>query len=256
MNPSASLHASRTDSSYIMIAGTTGATGWTGFRSSGSDWDIGCNSLGYLIYSRDASAYRFAIDKTSGNIGIGTLSPSASLHASRTDSSYIMIAETTGATGWTGFRSSGSDWDIGCNSLGYLIYSRDASAYRFVIDKTSGNIGIGTVNPTHKLSVNGTIRAKEIIVDTGWSDFVFENDYRLPSLSEVESFIAENKHLPGIPTEAEVKEKGVSVGNISSKLLQKIEELTLYVIDLKKENGFLKAQLTSIQAQLSNDPKQ
>lgn len=114
----------------------------------------------------------------------------------------------------------------------------------------SGNIGIGTTNPTYKLSVNGTIRAKEIIVDTGWSDFVFEDGYRLPPLSEVERFISKNRHLPEIPTEADVKEKGVTLGNISSKLLQKIEELTLYLIELKKENDHLKAQVATIQAHL------
>jgi len=119
------------------------------------------------------------------------------------------------------------------------------------IDKSSGNVGIGTTNPSYKLAVNGTIRAKEIMVDTGWSDFVFEENYRLPPLNEVEHFISKNKHLPGVPTEAEVKESGVTLGNISSKLLQKIEELTLYVIQLNKENDSLKTQLAAIQKQLN-----
>ena len=107
----------------------------------------------------------------------------------------------------------------------------------------------------YKLAVNGTIRAKEIIVDTGWSDFVFQNGYSLPSLSEVEKFISANKHLPGIPTEAEVKKDGITLGNISSKLLQKIEELTLYVIDLEKKNDLLKAKLTVIQRHLNKASK-
>ena len=79
-------------------------------------------------------------------------------------------------------------------------------------------------------------------VNTGWADFVFEDDYALPSLSEVERHIALNKHLPGIPSAAEVEAEGVALGDISSKLLQKIEELTLYVIAQEKRIEALEAE--------------
>ena len=109
------------------------------------------------------------------------------------------------------------------------------------------NVGIGTANPgTFKLAVNGNIRAKEIKVETGWSDFVFEEDYDLPTLEEVEKFIKVNKHLPGIPSAKEVKENGVELGKMDSKLLLKIEELTLYMIELKKENNALKEKMGTI----------
>lgn len=112
---------------------------------------------------------------------------------------------------------------------------------------TTGNVGIGTLNPSYNLAVNGSIGCQSLTVTTsGWSDFVFEPDYKLPTLSEVETYISQNKHLPDIPSEAEVMEQGISVGEMSSKLLQKIEELTLYVIDLKKENEVLKGQLVEI----------
>lgn len=106
-----------------------------------------------------------------------------------------------------------------------------------------------------QVSNNGIVQCEELVVSTTWADFVFKEDYKLLPLKEVEQFISQNKHLPGIPTESEVKEKGISVGNISSKLLQKIEELTLYVIDLNKENGALKAQLSAIQEQLGKSSK-
>jgi hypothetical protein len=109
---------------------------------------------------------------------------------------------------------------------------------------SNGNVGIGTTNTAnYKLAVEGTIGAREVTVNTDtWSDFVFQDDYKLQSLSEVESFIKDNKHLPDIPSEAEVKENGVSLGEMDAKLLQKIEELTLYVIEINKRTKKLESE--------------
>ena len=110
------------------------------------------------------------------------------------------------------------------------------------------SVGIGTPNTSgYRLAVNGNIRAKEIRVNTGWSDFVFEEDYSLPTLSEVESHIKAHKHLPDIPSAAEVEAEGVELGVISSKLLQKVEELTLYVIDQEKRIAALEAENKALQ---------
>ena len=178
----------------------------------------------------------------SGRGGIGTANPSVPLH---------VVGGINNDSGILRFSQSGMHViELYPSSDGLRIYDRTAGVYRGMLMSDNGQVGIGTTNPTYALSVNGTIRCKELIVDTGWSDFVFEDSYRLPPLTEVEQFIKENQHLPGVPTEAEVKEKGVSVGNISSKLLQKIEELTLYVIDLKKENESFKSQLTAIEKQV------
>lgn len=106
----------------------------------------------------------------------------------------------------------------------------------------AGNLGIGITNPAEKLSVNGNIRAREIKVEvTGWPDYVFESSYQLPDLLETERFINQNRHLPGIPSSSEVDKEGLNLGEMNAKLLQKIEELTLYVIDLKKEIETLKS---------------
>lgn len=100
-----------------------------------------------------------------------------------------------------------------------------------------GNLGIGTTDTKgFKLGVKGKIAAEEVKVAiySNWADFVFENDYDLPTLIEVEQHIIEKGHLKDIPSAKEVKENGIFLGEMDSKLLQKIEELTLYAIDQEK----------------------
>jgi hypothetical protein len=98
------------------------------------------------------------------------------------------------------------------------------------------------------LDVYGTLQAKEVkIADTGWADFVFHDDYRLKPLSEVHTFIKENKHLPEIPSAAEIDEnEGVNVGEMQVKLLQKIEELTLYMIQQENTIQELKSEVREL----------
>ncbi|MCX6155609.1 MAG: hypothetical protein NT007_15760 [Candidatus Kapabacteria bacterium] len=101
-----------------------------------------------------------------------------------------------------------------------------------------------------KLAVNGGILAKELVVTldgTYWSDFVFEKNYKLTSLLDLEKEIKEHKHLPDIPSAEEVQEKGVAVAAIEAKLLRKVEEITLYLIDMKKENNALKARIEGLE---------
>jgi hypothetical protein len=118
----------------------------------------------------------------------------------------------------------------------------------------ASNVDIGTINPSEKLSVNGNIRAREIKVEaSNWPDFVFEDTYTSMPLSDVETFIKKNKHLPDIPSANEVNEKGVRLGEFNAKLLTKIEELTLYLIEKTStykilKNGFSKSKVKLINA--------
>jgi hypothetical protein len=115
-----------------------------------------------------------------------------------------------------------------------------------------GNVGIGTAVPQYKLAVNGTIGTKEVIVtNTGWSDYVFKPNYRLRPLKEIASYIKANHHLPEIPSEAEVQEKGVSVGEMQAKLLAKVEELTLHMIQAEERNDRLEQENRKLQARLA-----
>ncbi|WP_420602826.1 fibronectin type III domain-containing protein [Flagellimonas sp.] len=103
----------------------------------------------------------------------------------------------------------------------------------------SGDVGIGTnaVPSGYKLAVEGKIRTREIRVDQDtWPDYVFKEGYDLPSLEEIQKHIEEKGHLPNIPSAKEVETNGVELGEMNKLLLEKVEELTLYVIELKKEN--------------------
>ncbi len=92
-----------------------------------------------------------------------------------------------------------------------------------------------------RLFVEGKVVAKEIFVTIdNWADFVFDENYELPTIEYLENFIKENGHLPDIPKEEEIIKNGVNLGEMQAKLLQKIEELTLYIIQLKKEINQIK----------------
>lgn len=121
---------------------------------------------------------------------------------------------------------------------------------RLAID-VNGNIGIGTITPDTKLAVNGTIHTKEVKVDLlapMVPDYVFAKDYKLKTLQEVENYIKEYNHLPEIPSAAEFEKNGLMLAEMNMSLLQKIEELTLYLIETKKENEAMKYR----QQQLEN----
>ncbi|WP_343540026.1 hypothetical protein [Sphingobacterium thalpophilum] len=96
---------------------------------------------------------------------------------------------------------------------------------------TESRIGIGTTSPEHKLDIVGTVRAHSILVNTQkTADFVFEPDYQLPDLDSVKTFIKKNKHLQGIPSAKQMEKEGINIGSFQIDLLQKIEELTLHLI--------------------------
>lgn len=156
-----------------------------------------------------------------GSLRIGNTSTGSDRNKCRLkfgDGNYVMIGE----------------WQA--NNL--LTFS--ASKFNF----SSGNVGVGTTNPLYKLDVRGTMRAYEVIVDnvTG-ADFVFGKDYNLRPLNEVNAYIQQNQHLPEIPSAKEMQENGVNMNELQIQLLQKVEELTLYIIQQEKEIQELKNQI-------------
>ncbi|SFC82785.1 hypothetical protein SAMN05421747_13213 [Parapedobacter composti] len=109
---------------------------------------------------------------------------------------------------------------------------KDSTVTTRMTIRHDGNIGIGTTNPQAKLAVNGNILAKEVKVKTDISvpDYVFESDYELPSLAEIEAYVKQHKHLPEVPSAADIQRDGLDLAAMNLLLLKKVEELTLHML--------------------------
>jgi len=143
----------------------------------------------------------------------------------------------------------GGEKIIGTASYG-IQFQTSGSTPRVTI-LNNGNVGIGTTNPDAVLAVKGQVHAQEVKVDLNvpGPDYVFEKDYQLTSLEEIKNYIDQNKHLPEVPSAKEMEKNGVQLGEMNMLLLKKIEELTLYVIDLKRENEVLKKRMDNSEKQ-------
>lgn len=227
-------------------------------RAGYSSAHIKHNNSGELILSSSGTPTKehFLIN-SEGQVAIGAatsdqkLTVGGSINVGGTENAQVRVRHVNG--------KSHTSTDLGNLYLNYTseypVYvgqaSNEADLYVF------GKVGIGTSNPTEAMEVNGIIRSKEILVEASpWPDYVFAPEYNLRSLTETKAFIEENHHLPGIPSAAEVEENGIAVGDMQAKLLQKIEELTLYVIDqgqqieiLREENAKIKSDLTRFESQ-------
>jgi hypothetical protein len=202
------------------------------------DGDVKLHSagMGYLINYATLSETKSGASTVLGNnIKAGGGSNTIQRFNNPSDpGSFVALNYSYGITFHTGVASDlGSDAPIEDNEVMRI--------------RHDGNVGIGTINPgNYKLAVNGSIRAREIKVEVAnWPDFVFTKSYPLPTLQETEKHINDKGHLLGIPSAEEVKTNGIHLGEMNAKLLQKIEELTLHLIEQSKLTIKQKEELTS-----------
>lgn len=134
-----------------------------------------------------------------------------------------------------------------------ISYSNTAYFNGASLNYFGGSIGLGTTNPgSHRLAVEGSIGARKLkVTQEAWADFVFDTGYKLPSLQEVEQYVKVHKHLPDVPAASEVKENGLDVGEMNKILLQKVEELTLHLIELEKNNRELNKRLQQLEKKVN-----
>ncbi|NII83289.1 hypothetical protein [Pedobacter sp. SG908] len=188
----------------------------------------------------------------SGKVGIGTLNPESKLHLqdgsvfiktlrAGSNSEYPLISGTQAVNGTSGHAGiylyeDGSGGFGQASGLAFKVSVNDASPATAMLIKANGNIGIGTDTPREKFSVNGNIRAREIKVEaTNWPDYVFDEGYKVGKLAELERYIKANKHLPGMPSAKDVEANGIGVSEMLKMQQQKIEELTLHLIEKNKQ---------------------
>ena len=208
-----------------------GAKRWM-YGTSGNN---GADDFQFFRYSSSGSflGTPLTILRESGNVGLGVTSPAASLE----------VARGAAPNGTAAFKGTIRDsyFNFSTNEDTYIRGGKDNS--NVYINDNGGNVGIGTVLPDSKLTVAGKIHAQEVKVsiDAG-ADFVFARDYALRPLSELNSYINLNKHLPEIASASEMEKSGVELGEMNIKLLQKVEELTLYIIGIKNELDSLRQE--------------
>lgn len=249
---------------YLNGASGTSGRNW-GIVSSGALDAPATGAAGnFAIY--DAGAGSRLVINSSGNVGIGTNNPTNGLLVTQ----GLITSQTAGTlnmgnndafnlfAGGNGYVNGARQsilWSQENLNLGRFgteynstraqvdfvwrdQYNGGASSIETMRLTAGGNLGIGTNDPRdYRLAVNGKIRAHEIKVEiTNWPDYVFSKSYLLPTLKETEKYIKEKGHLPGIPSSEEVKTNGIDLGDMNAKLLQKIEELTLHLIEQNKRN--------------------
>jgi len=200
-----------------------------------------------------------------GKVGIGTADPSSKLAIKTPSNGWIItskayspdIGQLNGIKFLSGYPNDTGKWSgiasvsesEHSNLTGLALYAGQTERIRIA---SGGNVGIGTSDPQAKLAVNGNILAKEVKVKTDISvpDYVFEPDYQKPSLSEIEHYVKTYKHLPEVPSAKEINKEGLDLANMNMILLKKVEELTLLLIEERKERIKVETRLQNVEAHI------
>jgi hypothetical protein len=230
--------------------------------SSSPTGQMGLSEI-FFIHPEAAQAYDGLLLKSNanGSVGIGTTIPTGNLEVASSTGGVLSIStnkingsptsplfpriDFLGYDNGNKARISATEQTSETYGSKLSIFVNDGDSATSLKERLTinadGYVGIGTTIPDQMLTVNGTIHAKEVIVTVDIpADYVFHPSYNLMPLHDVEQYVKINSHLPEIPSAAEIIKKGMSIGEMQNKLLQKIEELTLYMIKQQKEIDFLK----------------
>ncbi len=186
------------------------------------------------------------------DVGRSVLNLRGTTSDSNYSSSQIIFEDLTNGKIWNILNSSTNTFTVvnhlnGTNYLSPLKIEFGAPNNSLYI-KSNGNVGLGVLPNEHRLAVAGSIISEEVIVklQADWPDYVFDDDYKLSDLDDLENFILKNHHLEGIPSASEINKNGINIADIQIKLLQKIEELTLYIIKQDKNIKNLTSKLEEL----------
>jgi hypothetical protein len=249
VSPIAPLEVRRDASNGIVTRFVTNLDGGQGLDLKAIQTSTG---NGYISLDNSASTPNWQkIVIPNGFFGIGTVSPIAPLEVRRDASNGIVTRFVTNLDGGQGLDIKATQTSTG---NGYISLDNSASTpnWQKIVIPT-GSVGIGTTNPDSrfKLDVEGSIRATEVRVCLqGGCDFVFEKDYKLMNLNELEKFVTTKQHLPEIASEKEMIENGLNMKEFQMKLLQKVEELTLYVIEQNTKSEKQEQELKKLKAKI------
>lgn len=223
---------------FLLKGNNTSAIGTLGSQyTAASTLDlVSDGNLDILQWRGSSAGGALGAIRPNGYLGIGTTTPYTRLHVSDdVNPAAITLGVNSNSGGYTTLITYLSAVSNGFAGL-QAVKSSGTSWGDIILNKEGGNVGIGTTCPQAKLSVNGDIFTKKVrVTPTGWCDYVFQSDFRLRPLTEVEQYIQQYHHLPEVPSAAEVKKEGIDLGDNQATLLKKIEELTLYVIEQNKK---------------------
>lgn len=253
------------------------------YPSDSKFWQMRYSTSAGGLYFEENGEDRLIL-KDGGNVGIG-INPTQKLHVNGNalvagdvtvngTSPIIQLQESGVNKGFV--QLSGDNLRVGTNSsndLGSFVV-RTNGADRFLVDALgvaafnnnvvmtanafiNGNARAGTLNVGTSLNTAGYIvriggkmiceEVKVKLISSGWPDYVFSDKYKLPTLQELQSFIQKNKHLPNIPSAAEVEKEGIDLGDMQKRMMEKIEELTLYILQLEKKNQELNLRVANLE---------